>query len=209
MNAAPGRQSKRLRLDTDESNRTSDDVLIDRAVAGSDFAFQQLVLREQQKVRVFLARYIFTPDQIEDVAQEVFIAAYRQLESFRRTSAFSTWLLAIARNKAVQFLRSEIRRRKLYKNAQQHMLMRDRLKALEQEDEFEIHEERVEALRGCLTQLPVESRHLIERFYYQNISSAKLAEKMNCKDGSIRMKLLRIRKQLGACIRFKLSDENN
>ena len=106
-------------------------------------------------------------------------------------------------------LRSEIRRRKLYQNAQQHMLMRDRLTALEQEDEFEIHEERVEALRGCLTQLPVESRHLIERFYYQNISSAKLAEKMNCKDGSIRMKLLRIRKQLGACIRFKLSDENN
>ena len=208
MNAAPGTQSKRIRLDTEQSDKASNDVLIDRAVAGSDFAFQQLVLREQQKVRVFLARYIFTPDQVDDVAQEVFIAAFRQLQSFRRTCSFSTWLLAIARNKAVQFLRTEIRRRKLHRDAQAEKLMSDRLDALQKEEDLEVHEQRVEALRGCLTQLPVEARHLIERFYYQNASSAEIAEKMKCKDGSIRMKLLRIRKNLGACIRYKLADDS-
>lgn len=208
MNAAPGRQSNRIRLGSDESATASTDVLLDRAIAGSEFAFQQIVLREQQKVRVFLARYIFTPDQVDDVAQEVFIAAYRKLDSFRRTSKFSTWLLAIARNKAVQFLRTEIRRRKLHCDAQREKLMGERLDALERIEEFDIHEQRVEALRGCLSQLPVESRHLIERFYYQNISSAKIAEKMKCKDGSIRMKLLRIRKQLGACISYKLADDD-
>ena len=208
MNAAPGRQSNRIRLDTDESKTASTDALIDRAVGGSEFAFQQLVLREQQRVRVFLARYIFTTDQVEDVAQEVFIAAFRQLDSFRRTSTFSTWLLAIARNKAVQFLRSEIRRRRVYRDAQKQKLMCERLDALQQIEEFEVHEQRVEALRGCMSQLPVESRHLIERFYYQNIPSAKIAEKMKCKDGSIRMKLLRIRRQLGTCIRYKLGGDD-
>ena len=75
-------------------NADEDAALVERALNEDLAAFEQLVTRYQDKITGFAARMLSDRDEAEDVAQEVFIKAYRHLESFRGASSFSTWLVS-------------------------------------------------------------------------------------------------------------------
>src|SRR5690554_6200763 len=77
-----------------------DKELVARVQRGDRRAFDLLVLKYQRKIMRLLARMIHEPGDIEDVAQETFIKAYRALPQFRGDSAFYTWLYRIAINTA-------------------------------------------------------------------------------------------------------------
>lgn len=83
-----------------------DDVaVIERVLAGDAAAFRVLVERYQRRVFGFARRFLTQTTDCEDVAQEVFLSAYRNLASYRAERArFSTWLLALARNKCLNLL---------------------------------------------------------------------------------------------------------
>ena len=181
--------------------------LLADALDGSESAFQQLVLLEQQRVRVYLSRYIFAADQVDDIAQDVFFTAYRRLSTFRFESKFSTWLLAIARNKAMQYLRSEFRRRRRRENYLESAIIRQRLDQAESEKPAREHE-RIDALKDCIAQLPSHGREILEKFYFQNISTNEIAQTEAKNDGAIRMKLFRIRQKLANCVKLKISDHS-
>jgi RNA polymerase sigma-70 factor (ECF subfamily) len=70
--------------------------LVDRAKAGDVQAFEALVRRYQRWVFTLALRMVGDRGDAEDIAQEVFLKAYRGLQGFRRESRFSTWLYAIA-----------------------------------------------------------------------------------------------------------------
>ena len=179
--------------------------LLTEALDGSDSAFQQLILLEQQKVRVYLARYVFSAHEVDDIAQDVFLTAYKRLSTFRFESKFSTWLLAIARNKAMQYLRSEIRRRRRRENYLESEVVRHRLEQAESEKPAQ-QLERITALRDCMEQLPSHGRSILEKFYFEKISTSEIAEAESKNDGAIRMKLFRIRQKLANCVKLKTSD---
>ena len=200
MTAIPEKQKQKVGLRVEKS-----EGLLNQAIQGSESAFQQLVLDEQQNVRVYLSRYIFCSQQVDDVAQEVFLAAYGQLRSFRHESKFSTWILGIARNKARQFLRTELRRQKLRCRVLDAVLLNRCIEDLENEREFSVHQKRLAALRECLAQLPVHSRVLVNKFYFERHSSSSIAQNVCKSNSSVRMKLFRIRKKLAACILSRMS----
>jgi sigma-70-like protein len=72
------------------SDREVDQQLVERAQRGDKQAFEMLVLKYQRKLERLLSRVIRDPAEIEDVAQEAFIKAYRALPNFRGDSAFYT-----------------------------------------------------------------------------------------------------------------------
>jgi RNA polymerase sigma-70 factor (ECF subfamily) len=78
------------------SEREIDQQLVERAQAGDKHAFELLVIKYQRKVARLLSRFVRDPAEVEDVAQEAFIKAYRALPAFRGDSAFYTWLYRIA-----------------------------------------------------------------------------------------------------------------
>jgi len=80
--------------------RETDLLLVKRAQKGDTRAFEALVHKYQRKVIRLLSRFFRDEAEIEDVAQETFIKAYRALPSFRGDSAFYTWLFRIAVNTA-------------------------------------------------------------------------------------------------------------
>ena len=82
------------------SERDVDAALVARVQRGDKRAFDLLVLKYQRKIMRLLSRMINDPGEIEDVAQEAFIKAYRALPQFRGESAFYTWLYRIAINTA-------------------------------------------------------------------------------------------------------------
>ena len=79
---------------------------IQRVLPGEPQAFRSLVERHQDRVIRFAFAFLSRHDAAEDIAQEVFLAAFRKLDSYDATqSAFSTWLLTITRNRCLNRLK--------------------------------------------------------------------------------------------------------
>ena len=76
--------------------KQADQQLVERVQQGDKRAFDLLVLKYQHKIFGLISRYIKDSDEVQDVAQEAFVKAYRALPKFRGDSAFYTWLYRIA-----------------------------------------------------------------------------------------------------------------
>src|ERR1700751_1758234 len=84
---------------------TSDEALIGRIATGDKVAMQVLFARHHVRVYRFVLRLVSNPTLAEDLISEVFLDVWRQAGKFEARSAASTWLLAIARFKALSALR--------------------------------------------------------------------------------------------------------
>src|SRR5256714_10989860 len=84
---------------------TSDEALISRIAAGDRLAMQVLYARHHVRVYRFVLRLVGNPTTAEDLISEVFLDVWRQADRFEGRSAVSTWMLAIARFKALSALR--------------------------------------------------------------------------------------------------------
>jgi RNA polymerase sigma-70 factor (ECF subfamily) len=90
--------------------QNTDQALVERVQRGDKKAFDLLVLKYQQRIMKVLSRYVRDPSEVQDLAQEAFIKAYRALPKFRGDSAFYTWLYRIAINTAKNFVVAQGRR---------------------------------------------------------------------------------------------------
>jgi len=79
--------------------------LVEEALSGNALSFQLLVERYQERIFALARRYTKSAVEVEDIAQDTFLKAYRRLETFQRQSSFSTWLYRIAVNTALDFLK--------------------------------------------------------------------------------------------------------
>jgi len=82
-----------------------DDQLVEEALGGNALSFQLLVERYQERIFALARHYTKSAVEVEDIAQDTFLKAYRRLDSFQRQSSFSTWLYRIAVNTALDFLK--------------------------------------------------------------------------------------------------------
>lgn len=179
------------------------EVLTERTGIGIDF--DELVLENHQLVRLFLARFIHCPQRVDDLAQDTFVTAFKQLHRFEGRSKASTWLIGIARNKALQYLRLE-KRRKDRTRTFFNSLPGFRQLQQQSDEELLLDEsvERLEALKDCLGELPVQSFELIQQFYFGGVTAVAIAAQTDAKESAVRMKLKRIREVLQRCISSKL-----
>ena len=176
--------------------------LVPDAKRGSREAFAQLVRLHHESVRSFLCRYAASVDVADDLAQEVFLAAFRRIGEFRGDAKFSTWLLGIARKLALEHLRRESRRRRRDVEAAVARWQAERLN--ESERDPVDHQRTLAALRGCVDALPEGSRRVVERFYFESESAESIARHMAKKAGAIRMMLMRIRQALSDCVESRM-----
>lgn len=89
---------------------------IDQTLAGDDAAFERLVIRYQERLFNTIAQMVGCKTEAEDVVQDAFVQAYVKLSTFRRDSAFYTWLYRIAMNVAI----SRRRRKRPTLSVEQH-----------------------------------------------------------------------------------------
>ena len=95
---------------TAQPAQDTDQQLVARVQKGDKRAFDLLVLKYQHKIFAIIGRYVRDHAEVQDVAQEAFIKAYRALANFRGDSAFYTWLYRIAINTAKNHLVARNRR---------------------------------------------------------------------------------------------------
>ena len=183
-----------------ESVKPVDDPeLIRETLGGSPIAFGEIVRRYQSDIRMIVSKWIQCPATADDIAQDVFVAAYENLKRFDDRGSLKSWLIGIAKNKVKLHLRSEARRR----NHELGPLRRQiqHWKAEELEGELFTDAGQQGSLTRCIEKLAPESRQLIEKHYFDGKTLESIARESNRTGGSLRMMLLRIRKVLAKCMR--------
>lgn len=201
MNVASNKKRNRL------EERDSWQQLVEKASAGCSDSFRQLVELNHRRIRLYVGRYVHCSAEVDDIAQEVFLIAYSQLNRFRGEAKFSTWLIGIARIKALEFLKAETKRRRKRKQFFEAEIASRQIARLEKmHDQCELAQRKLAAMQLCLDQLPNKSRELINRYYFDQQPATKIATESNVSTGSVRMKLLRIRQILQKCIVARSQD---
>jgi len=178
------------------SDRLIDQELVARAQGGDRRAFDLLVLKYQHKVAGLIARYLRDPNEVQDVAQEAFIKAYRALGGFRGESAFYTWLFRIAINAAKNHLASRGRRppgADMETEVAEQLDSGRRLREMGTPENHLLSEEIAQTVQQALEELPDDLRTAIVLRELEGLSYEEIAEAMDCPIGTVRSRIFRAR----------------
>jgi RNA polymerase sigma-70 factor (ECF subfamily) len=182
--------------------------LIERSRTGDATAFSQLVAWHQGRVRAYIGGSISRADVVDDLAQEVFLAAFRSLDSYKGDAPLGVWLLGIARHKTLMHVRGEMRRLIRETGSLESVLSPLRLGLLESEElDLPRREREINALERCLQSLPPGSAGLVADRYWKARSIPDIARELGKREGAIRMTLFRLRQALRACVESRLGQE--
>ncbi len=193
-----------------------DALLVARAVAGDQSAFELLVIKYQRRVERLIGRMVRDVDLVEDIAQETFLRAYRALHQFRGEAQFYTWLYRIAVNTAKMFL-LELKRDRSITEAS--MPSRDD----ENETFYARHEpttdetpesvmaakEIAAAVNAALEALPPDLRQAITLREMDGMSYEDIAALMNCPMGTVRSRIFRAREAISAKVKPMLEKQTS
>lgn len=182
------------------SDREIDRLLVERVQRGDKRAFELLVAKYQRKIFRLLSRLIRDPSEIEDVAQEAFIKAYRALPNFRGDSAFYTWLYRIAINTAKNHLVAQGRRAPTSTETEvedaERMDDADQLRDVNTPDSMLLSKQVGEAVNRAIDRLPEDLRTAIVLREIEGLSYEEIAESMNCPIGTVRSRIFRAREAI-------------
>ena len=171
------------------------------ARAARDELFADLVKDHQASLRVFVRSLGVDPGWVDDLAQDTFVVAYREMDSYNPDRDFGKWLRGIARNLVRNELRKKGRHRRiLHESLSQHLLN------LAENKEDQVDVTQLSALRDCVEQLPGRSRELVRSRYFEGWDATILADKFEMKAATVRQTLLRIRRQLYQCINQRVKE---
>lgn len=182
------------------SERDIDQQLVERVQRGDKAAFDLLVVKYQRKIFRLLSRLIRDSAEIEDVAQEAFVKAYRALPNFRGDSAFYTWLYRIAINTAKNYLVSQGRRAPTSTPTDiedaETFDDGDHLRDLNTPDSMLVTKQVGEAVNRAIDQLPEDLRTAIVLRELEGLSYEEIAESMQCPIGTVRSRIFRAREAI-------------
>ena len=190
------------------SERDADQLLVDRVKSGDQQAFNLVVRKYERKVVRLISRLVRDPSEVEDVAQEAFIKAYRALPQFRGDSAFYTWLYRIAVNTAKNYLVAQGRRAPTTTDFDN-----DEAEGFEDAaalrdintPENELMSKQIgKTVNDAIDALPEELRTAITLREIDGLSYEEIAKVMDCPIGTVRSRIFRAREAVAERLRPQL-----
>lgn len=195
------------------SERDIDAALVARVQQGDKKAFDLLVLKYQRKIIRLLSRMIRDQNEIEDVAQEAFIKAYKALPQFRGDSAFYTWLYRIAINTARNWLSQNSRRpsspnMNVSENDETFSEIDNLTDSHTPEAEM-VSREIAASVNQTIESLPEELRQAIVMREIDGMSYEDIALAMSCPIGTVRSRIFRAREAIATKLRPIMGNEGD
>jgi len=172
--------------------------LIKRAQAGDNAAFNEIVLAYRKRILGTITRVIARPEDVEDVAQEVFLRLYFSLDQLRTAEVFEPWLYRLTVNAAYDYLRKQ-RRRPEYRMSdlsEQQVLMADATAGgkVEHDDQYQKKiRESVDALLGAVSEA---DRILLMLKEVEGLSLKELEKIYQVNENALKVRLFRARQRV-------------
>jgi RNA polymerase sigma-70 factor (ECF subfamily) len=174
---------------------TSDEALIARIAQGDRLAMQVLFARHHVRVYRFLLRLVRSDATAEDLVSDVFLDVWRQADKFEGRSAVSTWMLGIARFKALS----------VFRRKPEEELDDETASSIEDSsDDPEItlaKKDKGAVLRHCLGALSADHREIIDLVYYHEKSVEEVAGIVGIPEATVKTRMFYARKKLSELLK--------
>jgi RNA polymerase sigma-70 factor (ECF subfamily) len=174
----------------------SDNELVGAMTHRDQKALRVLMVRHQLRIGRFLRRFIADRDLVEDLVADTFFAAWQQAPRFEQRSAVATWLLAIARYKALSARSRRTLPTTSLDDAVTATLVDSGLRA----DAILEREDRAHILRQCLASLPAEQALLLNLVYYRDKSIKEAATLAGITEDAVKSRMFQARRKLAAML---------
>ena len=174
---------------------TSDDVLIGRIAGGDRLAMQVLFARHHVRIFRFVLRLVRNEAAAEDLISEVFLDVWRQAAKFEGRSAVSTWILSMARFKALSTLRRRTEEALDDETA-------DTIEDTQDDPETVLaKKDKGAALRQCLEKLSAEHREIVDLVYYHEKSVTEVSSIVGIPEATVKTRMFYARKRLSELLK--------
>jgi RNA polymerase sigma-70 factor (ECF subfamily) len=174
-------------------NAQSDEALMEAIAAGDQSAMRTLYLRHNASVFRFIARMLNDAGRAEDLVSEVFIDVWSQADHFQGRSQVLTWILSIARHKALSALLAQRRRRIAEIDDTAMELIEDTSDTPEQ---MILVQDCSAQLHTCVALMSREHREIIDLVYYQEKSVDEVAEVIQMRKSTVKTRMFYARRRL-------------
>jgi RNA polymerase sigma-70 factor (ECF subfamily) len=195
----PGLGSKIAAKPRVDFQNTPEGSLVQRAQAGDDAAFREIVQRYQSKVFSIIHGIVRQRNDVEDIAQQVFAKVYLSLKNFDFRSSLITWIYKITVNECFDYLR----KRKVRKLVYESDLSEDEVRRVEnttpsvdRQDPVDSSLARRDYVVKLLTRVSEEERMLLMMKEVEGFSVEELAVRTGMNENTIKVKLFRARQKL-------------
>ena len=179
-----------------------DKFLAEQSAKGNKNAFRLLVIRYQRMVFSFLGKFLFQTQVLEDLAQETFLRAYRNISKYdaEKGASFSTWLITIARNLAL----NEKARKKQTRDHPESSLEATR-DVSEQGPQGILEKRNLHSkVQNAINKLPEKFHAVVVLSYFEELSLEEIAQLEECPVGTVKSRVFR-----GKQILRQLLEEEN
>lgn len=173
----------------------TDRALVDRVAKGDRAAVRLLFMRHHARIYRFVARHTGSEMMADDIANEVFLELWRQAPGFEGRSEVSTWLLGIARFKALSLLR---KKKEDWIDDEAAAAVPD---SADTPEVVTMKEDKAAALRRLIDALPEEHRTVIDLAYYQGQSVTEIAQVLDIPVATVKTRMFYARKKLGEALK--------
>ncbi len=182
----------------------NDQYYIEQTLRGDRNAFSVLVDRHKNLVFSLALKMVKQQERAEEVAQDAFIKAFKNLKSYKGDAKFSTWLYKITYRCCLDVLNASKER---YRSEPIEESGAHSLQGTEQILTTIERKERAALLNRCLLSLPEEERAVIWMFYYEELSLKEIVATTELSEANVKVKLHRARKRLLAIVQSQVEPE--
>jgi RNA polymerase sigma-70 factor (ECF subfamily) len=172
--------------------------VIKRAQSGDSAAFNEVVLAYRKRVLGTIARSIARPEDVEDVAQEVFLRLYFSLEQLRTPEVFEPWLYRLTVNAAYDYLRKQRRRMEFRMSdlSEQQVIMADAVAGGKIERDVQYHKKIRESVDSLLGAVSEADRILLMLKEVDGLSLKELEKIYKVNENALKVRLFRARQRV-------------
>ncbi|XOV67281.1 MAG: RNA polymerase sigma factor [Fluviicola sp.] len=180
------------------SDKAQQDLeLVERAINGDQLAYAALMDRYRESIYFMMLKMVKNTDDADDLTIEAFGKAFRRLEQYSPSYAFSTWLFKIASNNCIDFIRKKrIKVTSMDSGIQtddgEHIHYDAKSNTRDPEETME-HKQKVVMMREVVAKLKPRYRILVEKRYFEELSYEEISEELNLPLGTVKAQLFRAR----------------
>jgi RNA polymerase sigma-70 factor (ECF subfamily) len=182
--------------------------LIEKAQAGDSAAFNQMVLAYRKRILGTISRLIGRPEDVEDVAQEVFVRLYYSLDQLRTPEVFEPWLYRLTVNASYDYLRRAKRRSesRMADLSEQQVMMADSVAGGRQQDEERQRSNVRDFVDALFRHVSEEDRLLLTLKEVEGLSLKELKAIYRVNENALKVRLFRARQRVLKAYRAASAD---